>query len=78
MEKPRVLFTECPELGGYTLTVRDDWSYKLKKVSVTAQEKEAYEDQFGNHLITYNEFMDWWKEYNQIDKRKGFELDMSI
>ena len=33
MEKPRVLFEECPALGGYTLTVRDDWSYKPKKVS---------------------------------------------
>jgi len=79
MEKPRVLFEECPALGGYTLTVRDDWSYKLKKVSVTPQEKEAYEKHFGNKLITYNEFMEWWKEYNNVSKRgKGFELDMSM
>ena len=79
MEKPRVLFEECPALGGYTLTVRDDWSYKPKKVSVTPQEKEAYEKHFGNKLITYNEFMEWWKEYNNINKRgKGFELDMSM
>jgi hypothetical protein len=79
MEKPRVLFEECPALGGYTLTVRDDWSYKPKKVSVTPQEKEAYEKHFGNKLITYNEFMEWWKEYNNVSKRgKGFELDMSM
>lgn len=78
MEKPRVLFEECPALGGYTLTVRDDWSYKPKKVAITAQEKEAYEKQFGNKLITYNEFMEWWKEYNNVNKRKGFELDMSM
>ena len=54
MEKPRVLFEECPALGGYTLTVRDDWSYKPKKVSVTPQEKEAYEKHFGNMIFDIN------------------------
>ena len=77
MEKPRVLFEECPSLGGYTLTVRDDWSYKLKKVSVTEQEKQAYTKKFGNKLITYNEFMEWWKDFNNLNRRKGVEIDMS-
>ena len=39
MEKPIVIFTECPVLGGYTLTVRDNWNFKLKQVSITAAEK---------------------------------------
>lgn len=62
MEKAVKIFTECPVLGGYTLTVRDDWNYKLKQVSVTEDEKEAYISTFGEQIITYNEFFDWWKK----------------
>ncbi|MBQ9212877.1 MAG: hypothetical protein IJ150_02925 [Bacteroidales bacterium] len=61
MEKERKIFTESPVLGGYTLTVRDDWNYKLKQVSVTEKEKNAYLEKFGEKIITFNEFFDWWK-----------------
>ena len=62
MEKVRNIFVECPVLGGYTLTVRDDWNYKLKQVSITSEEKDAYIETFGEQIITYNEFFDWWKK----------------
>ncbi|MBQ5402869.1 MAG: hypothetical protein IIU11_00665 [Bacteroidales bacterium] len=64
MEKPMVIIKECPILGGYTLTVKDDWSYKLKAVNITENEKEAYLKDFGENIITYNEFFDWWKKFN--------------
>lgn len=62
MEKERKIFSECPVIGGYTLTVRDDWNYKLKQVSVTEQEKDAYIETFGQVIITYNEFFCWWRK----------------
>ncbi|MBR4264615.1 MAG: hypothetical protein IKQ46_01010 [Bacteroidales bacterium] len=64
MEKPIVIFTECPVLGGYTLTVRDNWNFKLKQVSITAAEKDAYIEHFGNEIVTYEEFFEWWKDLN--------------
>ncbi len=66
MEKPRVLFTESPMLGGYTLSVRNDWNFKLKQVTISASEKEAYEKQFGDEIITYQEFFEWWKSLREI------------
>lgn len=63
MEKARKIFTECPVLGGFTLTVRDDWSYKLKQVSVTNEEKDAYLSEIGNEIITYGEFFEWWRNF---------------
>lgn len=66
MEKPRVIFTECPMLGGYTLNVRDDWNFKLKKVNVSEAEKNAYLETFGEEIITYEEFFEWWKALRQI------------
>lgn len=65
MEKPRVIFTESPLLGGYTLTVKDDWNFKLKQVSITASEKDLYLETFGEDIITYEEFFEWWKSVNQ-------------
>lgn len=66
MEKPRVLFTESPMLGGYTLSVRNDWSFKLKQVNVTASEKDAYIEKFGDEVITYQEFFEWWKSLREV------------
>ena len=46
--KERVkIFEESPMLGGYSLAVRDDWSYKIKRVNITEAEKEAFEKEFG-------------------------------
>ncbi len=59
-------------LGGYTLSVRNDWSFKLKQVNVSASEKEAYENRFGDEIITYQEFFEWWKSLRmpQTDNEK--------
>ena len=59
--KERVkIFEESPMLGGYSLAVRDDWSYKIKRVNITEAEKEAFEKEFGEELITYDTFFNWW------------------
>jgi len=55
-------------LGGYTLSVRNDWSFKLKQVNVSTSEKEAYEKKFGDEIITYQEFFEWWKSLRESQK----------
>lgn len=52
-------------IGGYSLTVRDDWVYKTKKVHLTENEKEKYLEHFGEKIITYNEFYHWYKELKE-------------
>ncbi len=71
MQNRTKLFVESPMLGGYTLSVRDDWSYKIKHVNITANEKIEYEKTFGDEIITYDEFFNWWKELNKIEKTKN-------
>lgn len=57
------LFEENKVLGGYSLAVRDDWSFKIKRVHVTEDEKNAYIEQFGEEVLTYSEFFNWWEKY---------------
>ncbi len=65
--KERVkIFEESPMLGGYALAVRDDWSYKIKRVNITEAEKEAFEKEFGETLITYDTFFNWWVKFNKL------------
>ena len=65
--KERVkIFEESPMLGGYSLAVRDDWSYKIKRVNITEAEKEAFEKEFGENLITYDTFFNWWVQFNKL------------
>ncbi len=65
--KDRVkIFEESPMLGGYSLAVRDDWNYKIKRVNITEAEKEAVEKEFGENLITYDTFFNWWVRFNNL------------
>jgi len=59
------LFEESPMLGGYSLAVRDDWTYKIKRVHVSQSERDAYAEEFGEEIITYNRFFEWWSEFTQ-------------
>lgn len=49
-------------IGGYTLSVRDDWVYKIKKVHLTEFEKDKFLETFGEQIIAYNDFFEWYKE----------------
>ncbi|MCQ2974606.1 MAG: hypothetical protein MJ211_07310 [Bacteroidales bacterium] len=69
MEKTTKLFTENKYIGGYTLSVRDSWNYKIKSVNITAKEKEEYEKTFGEEFITYDTFFNWWASLNGYKMR---------
>ena len=62
------IFEENQLLGGYSLAVRDDWTFKIKRTHITKEEKKEYERKFGNKIITYNEFFDWWCKFNKLGK----------
>ncbi len=53
------LFEEDNAIGGYSIAVRDDWSFKIKRLHVSEDEKLAYEQEFGNKIIHENEFLNW-------------------
>lgn len=57
------IFIENKMLGGYSLAVRDDWSFKIKRVNISEEEKIAYEEKFEHKILTYTEFFDWWQTY---------------
>ncbi len=63
------LFEESPMLGGFSLAVRDDWNYKIKRVHVSAEEKEAYLAEFGDEIVTYARFFEWWTKFRNSDKK---------
>lgn len=59
------LFTENSALGGYSIAVRDDWSFKIKRLHINEEEKEAYIKKFGNKILLEAEFMEWWIKYKK-------------
>ena len=66
MEDSVKVFEESPMIGEYALAVRDDWSYKIKRVNVNEQEKEAYLKEFGENIITFDTFFNWWVKFNNL------------
>jgi len=68
------IFEENKLLGGYSLAVRDDWSFKIKRVHVSEEEKNAYEKKFNETILTYTEFFNWWKNF-QSEFNSKFKND---
>ncbi len=66
MEERIKVFEENTMIGGYALAVRDEWSYKIKHVNITEYEKEEYIKKFGEEIITYDEFFNWWVKLNNL------------
>lgn len=62
------IFEENKMIGGYSLAVREDWSHKIKRVNITEVEKQKYIDTFGEEIITYDEFFEWWCRINKYGK----------
>ena len=60
-------FIENKIIGGYSLAVRDDWSFKIKRVNITEEEKQAYQKEFGDEILTYSDFLNWWLKYNNLE-----------
>lgn len=65
------LFKENTALGGYSIAVRDDWSYKIKRLHISVEEKEAYEKKFGNSILLEREFLDWWTKLKKEKEEKN-------
>lgn len=57
-------------LGGYSLAVRDDWSFKIKRVNITEEERVAYEEKYGEQILTYSEFFKWWQHFVEENNSK--------
>ena len=72
MKKKIELFKENKTLGGYSIAVRDDWSFKIKRMHLSETDKEKYIRKFGNKIILESEFMDWWIEINKLKPSDQF------
>lgn len=48
-------------LDGFYIPVRNDWNYQIVKRHLTSKEKKLYEQQFGEKIISDEEFYNWWK-----------------
>ncbi len=66
------LFKENKTIGGYSIAVRDDWSFKIKRMHISEADKEKYVQKFGNKIILESEFMDWWVAINQLKPSSQF------
>ena len=62
------LFVASPELDGYALAVRNDWSYQIEREFVTEWEKEKYQETFGEELITKDHFFKWLCELHNCSE----------
>ena len=70
------LFVRNKLIGGWSLAVRDDWSFKIKRVNITDEERELYEKEIGDEILTYSDFFDWWlKAREKLQKAKKEEAD---
>ncbi len=63
------VFKKNKLIGGWSLAVRDDWSFKIKRVNITDEEKELYEKEFGEEILTYSDFFNWWQKIQKNEKK---------
>ncbi len=68
IEDQQIIFEPNRRLNGWTLKVMEDWGGKIKKRFITNREKALYLEEFGEKLITDNEFFDWWCKINNLGK----------
>jgi hypothetical protein len=68
METLLKVFEKDRIIGGYTVTVKDDWVYKAKKIHLSETEKDLYLEKFGENSVTFNEFYEWFKTIKKSPK----------
>ena len=49
-------------LGGYYIPVRNNWNYHIMKRHISEKEKEIYKNEYGEEIISDEEFFTWWKK----------------
>ncbi len=62
------LFEENTAIGGFSIAVRDDWSFKIKRIHINKEDKEAYEKKFKDKMLLEKDFLDWWMEMYKDQK----------
>ena len=65
MRNKTELFKENSVLGGFSIAVRDDWSFKIKRLHISVSEKESYEKEIGDVILLEKDFMDWWLKHKE-------------
>lgn len=50
------------QLAGYYIPVRNDWNYQIMKRHISEKEKEAYKQEFGEKILSDNDFFKWWRK----------------
>lgn len=48
-------------LGGYYIPVKNNWNYHIIKRHISEKEKELYQKQFGENILTDDQYFSWWK-----------------
>ncbi|MEE4198101.1 MAG: hypothetical protein V2I54_10685 [Bacteroidales bacterium] len=54
-------------LGGYYIPVRNDWNLHIQKKHLSEKEKEMYSRDFGEQIITEDQYFEWWKKIHSIN-----------
>lgn len=49
------------QLGGYYIPVRNNWNYQIIKRHISEKAKEIYEREFGEEILSDDDFFNWWK-----------------
>lgn len=49
-------------LEGYYIPVRNTFNNSIEREFIPIQAREMYEEQFGERVITDQEFLDWYSE----------------
>lgn len=75
MESKTPLFRKNRILGGYSLAVRDDWNFHIRTTHISEEDKEKYLNDFGEKIISYKEFYDWWCKIHKVGKYSESEPD---
>ena len=65
------LFKENTALGGFSIAVRDDWSFKIKRLHISVEEKEAYEKKFKDVILLEKDFLEWWMKRKKVEEGKS-------
>ncbi len=63
------LFKENTSLGGFSIAVRDDWSFKIKRLHISTEERETYEKKFEDRILLEKDFLVWWLENRKSEEQ---------
>ena len=84
MKETVKIFEESTMVGGWALAVRDDWSYKIKRVNVSDEEKEASPYGINVHGGGYvGKLSNWYRDFAikqavMVDAKEIYMVDYRV